>query len=297
MDSDRRPLVSVIVPHYNDAERLSLCLNRLSRQTLAEPYEIIVADNGSALSDAQLDAVIAQRARLVRVFERGAGPARNGGVKLARGRILAFTDSDCLPELEWLKAGVHATSSYDLVGGQMLVLLEDPTKMSGAEAFEKTFAFNNKRYVTKKGFTVTANLFCLRETFTHVGPFKTEVSEDVEWCQRALGLGYSIGYSEEAIVYHPARRNWNELLVKWRRINKEAFMLKKQSGSGLAKYLIFNLCLPASVVIDLPKVFINNNGMSFYKKLEVLSTLFRLRTWRSIDTFKLLFQSTFHAST
>ncbi len=71
-------------------------------------FEIIVADNASPEGEAAIAALIAGRAELTIVAERGAGAARNGGAAKARGEILAFTDCDCVPEPRWLEAGVAA---------------------------------------------------------------------------------------------------------------------------------------------------------------------------------------------
>src|SRR5688572_18224951 len=95
---EETPQVSVIVPHYGDLANLDRCLSALVRQTYPrERFEIVVADNGSPQGEAAVLQAIAGRARLTIVAEKGAGPARNGGVAVSQGRILAFTDADCRP--------------------------------------------------------------------------------------------------------------------------------------------------------------------------------------------------------
>ena len=64
-----------------------------------------------------------------------------------------------------------------------------------------------------------------RALFDAVGGFRVGVSEDTEWCERARVAGYRIGYAPAAVVGHPARRTWDELLAKWRRLNVESFNL------------------------------------------------------------------------
>jgi glycosyltransferase involved in cell wall biosynthesis len=210
--------VSVVVPHFNDLVGLDLCLSGLRRQTYPESaYEIIVADNASPQGPAAVSAVIGDRARLVVVPEKGAGPARNGGAALAGGEILAFIDSDCRPDPDWLTQGVEALGACDFVGGRVEVLVDDVHRMTASEAFERVFAFDNEAYVTRKGFSVSANLFCPRALFDAVGGFAVGVSEDVDWCHRALKAGYRIGYAPRAVIGHPARRTWTDLLKKWRR--------------------------------------------------------------------------------
>jgi len=91
--------VSVIVPHYDDLRRLDVCLSALGKQTFPKTdFEIIVADNGSPQGFQEVESIVAGRAQLISIAEKGAGPARNGGAAVAIGEVLAFLDSDCVPE-------------------------------------------------------------------------------------------------------------------------------------------------------------------------------------------------------
>src|SRR6476659_5824791 len=114
------PRISVVIPHFNQLDELSKCLDSLDGQTMArEDFEVIVADNASPVSRSALDATVGDRARLVVVHERGAGPARNGGVDVASGDVLAFIDADCLAAPGWLDAGIVGLQGYDIIGGQV----------------------------------------------------------------------------------------------------------------------------------------------------------------------------------
>ena len=97
-----QPLISVIVPHLNQAEQLRRCLESLRRQTYpVEHFEIIVVDNGSkALPTAEVGEH--PNAKLEREATPGPGPARNRGVAVARGNVLAFIDADCIADQGWL---------------------------------------------------------------------------------------------------------------------------------------------------------------------------------------------------
>lgn len=285
------PRVSVIIPHYRDLGGLDLCLKALAQQTYpSDDFEIIVSDNNSPEGEAAVAEVIAGRARLTVVREKGAGPARNGGVALARGEILAFTDSDCVPEAEWLAEGLAALPAYDFIGGRVTVLVDDPAQMSGAEAFERVFAFDFKTYITKKGFTGAGNLFCSRAIFDQVGGFRVGVSEDVEWSQRARGKGLRLGYAPRAIVGHPARRNWDELWGKWRRVNAETYGLYRERPAGNLKWLARSLALPLSAVLHTPRVFASDQLNTGGQRMAAVATLFKLRFWRLSDALRLLRQ-------
>lgn len=280
------PSISVIVPHYQDLANLDLCLAALGAQTLA-PLEIVVADNGSPAGEAAVLKAIAGRARLVLAPQRGAGAARNAAVAAARGEILAFTDADCRPQSGWLAAGVERLKSCDLAGGQMIVLSQDPASRTGPEAFETIFAFRNEDYVTRKNFTVTANLFCSRRVFEAVGPFDvTGVSEDAEWCLRARDRGFVIGYAPEAVVGHPARRTWDELTRKWRRLDEETFALERNRGAPRAAWWLRCLGLPVSALIHTPKA-LTARGLTARERVAATGVLWRLRFWRAADCLRL----------
>jgi GT2 family glycosyltransferase len=288
VQGDRPPLFSVIVPHYRDLVRLDACLNALERQVYpAEDFEVIVSDNASPEGELAVSTTIAGRARLTITDQRGAGPARNGGVAAARGRILAFTDSDCLPEPEWLQEGVSALALHDFVGGRVNVLVAARARMTAVEAYESVFAFDNHAYVLKKGFTVTANLFCRRDVFDAVGGFAVGVSEDVEWSHRARAAGFRIGYAPNAVVGHPARRTWDELRAKWRRMNAEQFGLATSRRAGRWRWLARACLLPLSALAHTPKVLASGTRRPISERLGALATLYRLRFWRFADAMRL----------
>ena len=114
------PRVSVIVPVRDRRELLRETLDALARQTFPD-FEVIVVDDGS--QDGSGDEARAETVagRAVRVFESGGAgaiAARTVGVAHAVGDVLAFTDSDCVPDPDWLAAGVGAIDrGADVVQG------------------------------------------------------------------------------------------------------------------------------------------------------------------------------------
>lgn len=287
--TDSSPKVSVIVPHFNDLERLDRCLAALADQSMAATdYEIIVADNNSSVGLAAVAAVVGGRARVTVAMTPGAGPARNAGAEVARGDILAFTDSDCVPDRRWLEHGIAALAAADFVGGRMEVLVPSDRPMTGAEAFESIFAFDNETYVMQKQFTVTANLFCPRAIFRTVGPFRTEVSEDNDWCWRARDMGYRIGYAKGAVVGHPARADFAQLKGKWRRIcaERHALMCEKR-GKGLRWIGQTWLELPA-IPVHAVRIFGNRRVTGMRERFAALGTLIGIRLWRFVEGHRIL---------
>jgi cellulose synthase/poly-beta-1,6-N-acetylglucosamine synthase-like glycosyltransferase len=282
--------ISVIVPHYNDVEGLSRCLDALERQTYPrDRFEIIVGDNNSPVGIEVVTRAVGGRARLAVITEKGAAAARNGAMALARHDVFAFTDSDCVPHPDWLQKGIRLLDRHDLVGGRMEVFVGDRSKVTPAEAFELVFAFDNENYIRLTNFSVTANLFTRRAIFEAVGAFSCSgASEDVEWCQRAVSRGYRLGYDSSAVVAHPARPNWFEVLKKTRRTEVEMFKLKVRSNTDRLRWLLRSFAYPLSAVVHTPKVLTARNLSGIGQRMDALAMLYRVRFVRASIGLRLL---------
>jgi glycosyltransferase involved in cell wall biosynthesis len=95
--------MSVVIPCYNGSATIRQCLTALGDQTISlDEYEVIVVDS----SDDATPTIIKSEFPWVRLLRRDervpVGAARNLGVQVARGDIIAFTDSDCIVAPDWL---------------------------------------------------------------------------------------------------------------------------------------------------------------------------------------------------
>lgn len=275
------PMVSVIIPHFNDFDGLALCLDKLRSQTWPEQHrEIIIADNNSVGGVPAVQA-IARDALVVAAPEQGAGPARNAAVAHARGSILAFIDSDCVPEEAWISEGVAALQCYDYVGGQVRISVPDPRHPTPAEAVEMAFSFDFQKHVEHDRFAGTGNLFMPKALFVAVGGFRNGVSEDVEWCWRANALGYRLGYAELALVRHPARREWAALTRRWDRVIAETLALRRSQPHWAAKWLLYCVLVAISPLPHATRVLRSNALKGARAKVAGLTGLFGIRTYRA----------------
>jgi GT2 family glycosyltransferase len=209
--------VSVIVPVYRDWERLVSCLEALARQTLPlDRFEIIVANNEARARP--LPPGAPPNARIVHEPTPGSYAARNAAVAAASGRYLAFTDSDCVPEPDWLENGTAALEANPeaRVTGPVRIFSE-PGVGRYALAYDRHLAFPQREFVAR-GTCVTANLMVERSVFDRVGPFDLRFSGgDLAWNSRAQAAGVPILFREEVAVGHPARRSVRDILRKKRR--------------------------------------------------------------------------------
>lgn len=211
------PFVSVIIPVYNDNAHLTLCLQALARQTYpADRHEIIVVDNNSEENVAAAVAAF-ERVRLAQEPRPGSYIARNRGVELAAGEVIAFTDADCIPEPTWLERGVATLLSQPnvgLVAGRVELFAQDRDRPNPYELYETiALAFPQDQFLANDRFGVTANLFTFKRVLAAVGPFDETLKSggDREWGQRVYAAGYRQLYGPEAQVNHPARNTWEDL--------------------------------------------------------------------------------------
>lgn len=207
-------LASVIVPVFDNADPLRACLRALGAQVFpAGRFEVIVIDNGSA--DGSPRVAEAAAVRVATELTPGSYAARNRGVSLARGQILAFTDSDCVPDPFWLARGVEhiRREPGTVIAGHIELRVASPAAPTAVELYERFTALQQRRYVEEGGFGATANLFVTRSVFDRVGGFDASLKSggDVEWCQRAVVAGCRLRYAEDVRVSHPARRTWADL--------------------------------------------------------------------------------------
>ena len=269
--------VAVIIPHYNDLDRLMRCLEALMAQT-DENVEVVVADNASTVDLTPLREAWPEVA-IVTQPKKGAGPARNAGVAATSAPWLMFIDADCVASPGWLARGRAIADEAAVIGGRVDVFHETGPPKSGAEAFEEVFAFKMHDYLEKDGYLGSGNLITSRQVFEKTGGFRSAVSEDKDWSQRAARAGFHLGFDEEFAVGHPSRQNWAALRSKWRRLTSERFLLEGRQAR--ASWGLRALLMPASVIVHVPRV-LRSSGLSMDEKARALGTLARIRIARMI---------------
>jgi len=141
-----------------------------------------------------------------------------------------------------------------------------------AEAYELVFAFNQKTNA-ENGASVTANLICYRYCFEKTGLFNCNLLSggDIEWGYRASDQGFSISYHENAIVRHPARRSFADLLKKRRRISGGAQAI--ESMKQVQRSFIRGLMPPIRAF----KAILISRRISIWHKLALLPVSYYLK--------------------
>ncbi|MEA2308246.1 MAG: hypothetical protein QOI65_532 [Thermoleophilaceae bacterium] len=191
---------SVVITAWNAAATLPRTLAALAAQELDGTYEVIVVDNGSDDATGEIARSASGPVRVIARDHGLAGEARNDGVSVASGQVVAFTDADCYPTPGWLASGLRALEAgADLVQGRV----EPEPRAMGP--------FDRSLWVgADRGLYQTANLFLRRELFDRLGGFEEvfddpgarAFGEDVWLGWRARRAGARPAFSSEALVHH-----------------------------------------------------------------------------------------------
>lgn len=210
--------VEVIIPVFNDAECLQLCLAALAHQAIpADRFVVTVVDNGS---DQPLELPqLPYTARLLRCPQPGSYAARNTAIAASQAELMAFTDADCLPAPDWLAQGLRLADAHTLLAGAIRIRPSDAAVPTPADRYELLFGMQQQHYVQAGGFGITANLWVPRRLLEQIGPFNAALKSggDREFCLRARHQGWPLLYAAGCVVEHPARCS-EQLVAKARRL-------------------------------------------------------------------------------
>lgn len=278
------PFVDVIIPHLNDRDRLKECLELLHRQSYPQDcYRITVVDNGSQRPVDDLVAAYPLAAVTVET-ERGCGSARNRGVASTKGDILAFTDSDCRPDPDWILNAVNwlTHEKCDIVAGDIRVFSADPMRPTDAELYDTVFGFEARRYAERKHFATGANIVVSRRVFDQVGPFRDgHQPEDLEWGRRAHAQGFRIRFAADVVIRHPARRTWAELKRKTERTSWHARNYMSERPWFRLRWLLYTLAMASPPLVKMWQIARTDQLSGPQQRWRTIRTLVRIRYYRT----------------
>ncbi len=222
------PRVSVVICAYNAERTMEECLESLRRLRYPR-YEVIVVDDGSTDGTR----AIAERYpefRLISHENLGLSQARNDGILAATGDIVAFTDSDCAADPDWLTFLVERLldGRFAAVGGPNLPPPEEhwiPEVVARSPGGPTHVLLTDDEAEHIPG----CNMAFWREDLLKVGlfdPIYRAAGDDVDVCWRFQDAGYTIGFAPAALVWHR------------RRATVRAY-LRQQRGYGHAEALLY----------------------------------------------------------
>lgn len=198
-------LVSVIIPTFNSKNTISFTINALKKQKTSFNFELIVVDNNSTDDTKNIIKKI-DNVKLVEEKKQGPAAARNRGVKFAKGNIIVFTDSDCVPKPDFLEKlvkpiiegkavgcqGAYRTKQKKLISRFIQLEIENRyelLKKNDAIDFVGSYAaaYDKKTFLAMNGF----------DEF-----YSSASGEDTELSYKFSNKGYKLLFIDDAITYH-----------------------------------------------------------------------------------------------
>ncbi len=211
-------MISVIVPVRNGLPWLEQQLRALAEQQCHEPWEVVVADNGSTDESRSVVQECAKGFNMVRLVDAskviGPGAARNAGVGAAQGELLAFCDADDVVQPGWLTAHVLALAEADASGGVM-----DFWSLNGL-ATPSPPSYAPPPAMGLFGFLpggASGNLALRRSAFEDLGGFAEDLmtGEDFDLCWRLQLSGHRYVLSKDAVVARRDRRGFKAIFSRY----------------------------------------------------------------------------------
>ena len=288
--------ISIIIPTYNDSQRLQHCLTLLENQTYPKHlYEVIVVDNNST---EDLEGIVSQFSQAKYAFESAPGSysARNTGLSIAKGDIIGFTDSDCAPAKDWIEKGAAQILKHPgcgFVAGKISFSFQEPGNPNPAELYDSLNFLQQEKYVTQNNFGATANLFTTPEVFEAVGLFDASLKSggDRNWGKRVHAAGYLQIYADDVEIAHPARASFEELNKKLCRVYEGSFRINNKSETPVFEFLreiIVDITPPGRYLRAILSEKTLNGSR---KRLSVLGIYIRLKFSKAITELRLYWQA------
>lgn len=283
---------SIIIPVFKDWDRLYQTLKSVVELNYQKQYELIVVNNdeSNVVPKKMMDF---KNVILIHENSPGSYAARNAAIKIAKGEILAFTDSDCILDSNWLdNASRHfADTEVKRIGGRVKLFFQESKKTS-VELYEEIFAFDQKSSVHKTKASVTANFFARKELFDKYGLFDSSKmsGEDIGWNKRVSSFDEPILYAPDVIVSHPARRTFAEIAKKRRRVFRGKKKVDLKSASGVMKEMVYLPFLFTRYLIKVWNAFKLRKSNSILDFCKILSVIFFLYFVDVNEYFKIMLE-------
>ncbi len=218
-------VIAVVIATKDRAAFLERALDSLASQTLAAPFETVVADNGSSDATREIVARFAERApfRVEYVYEAvpNRGRARNRAVASASAGLIAFCDDDVKAPPGWLAAHVaaHAGGASRIVNGPILNV---PSYDSEPKATAANFS---------RASLCTCNASLPRAAFESVGGFDESFDlygwEDSELGVRLREAGVGWRFAWDAAIWHVKPPGYDTLEAQTRKAIEKARMARR----------------------------------------------------------------------
>lgn len=226
------PAVSVVIATFNGSSYLASQLRALEAESVADGFEVIIADNGSTDDTVAVARSFSDAMALVVVDAsevRGQSFARNAGAGAARGNKLIFLDQDDVIGARYLERMSSALDEHRVVAARMETHTLNADGMGDARQIAQT----SELPTTPVPWAYGCTLGVRREAFDLVGGFATDQvggAEDIDLCWRLNDVGVTVTYVPEAVVHYRVPADFRALFEQGRRYGRAAVLLYARRG-------------------------------------------------------------------
>jgi glycosyltransferase involved in cell wall biosynthesis len=206
------PLISLIVATLGRSMEMERFLEHADKQSYCKFEVIVVVDQNS---DGQLEALIKRYESRMTIIQLRCSPglskARNAGIRVSSGDIIAFPDDDCWYSPSLLESIVtlfEKNTNWDGLTGR---IVNEMNVVSGDARFDTASGYVTLPNVWRRACSAT--IFFTRETVEAIGNFDEELgpgagtpwggADDIDYVARAIKAGRTIFYDPKISVFHP----------------------------------------------------------------------------------------------
>jgi O-antigen biosynthesis protein len=287
----RYPKASVVVASFNGERTLRACLESLARLNYPD-YEVILVDDGSTDSTPEI-ARYFPAFRYLRQDNHGLAVARNTGIAAASGEIIAFTDSDCRADEDWLYylVGELLKDEWACVGGHNF-LPPDDSVVAAAVLVSPGGPAHVMVTDREAEHVPGCNMAFYKRALEEVNGFDPvfrQAGDDVDVCWRLQEHRHRIGFSPAGFVWHYRRSTIRDYLKQQAGYGEaEALLMRKHPeyfnffGGGLWRGRIYTAS-KFGLFLQRPVIYHGLFGSGFFQKLYTPEPAFLVMFWTSLE--------------
>jgi len=209
------PEISVIIPFYGDKNYLKKCLTGLKSQVNNIPFEVIIVASGNDAEVKQLADSLENSTLITSASQLYPGKARNIGIRNSKGKFLAFIDSDCVPESNWISQIYLSLKGENKIVIGPVINLYPFHPVASVDNLLQFSDFQKYRPSENISHFPACNLGMTRELCIKAGEFPEDIitGEDVKFSESAINnCEGKILYNKRLIVKHSGRKNFKGLI-------------------------------------------------------------------------------------
>jgi len=228
-------MISVVIPTHNRLSALTTCWNALRSQTYPQ-FELVIVDDYStdgtheAVSQWAVDSPYLSITCLRNDTNLGANASRNRGIKVATGSLMAFLDSDCVPEPDWLEKLIEPFRHEQVASTTGLVTNPPPSNV-----YELAYKGTNRVHGSRYAPRLVGGNMCIRRELLLQHP----LDEDLKY-----------GCDEEGIYLRLKAAGHQQILVPEaqvlhdHRFTARTYFRQGKIGGAAAAWLVYKYHLP-----------------------------------------------------